>query len=103
MYYARINKNNECIATFGTNKKEVALDLVELGRDIDVIGKVWNGTSWEGEGLIIPEQEETISDAELIQAEILLTQQEILINQQNQDETLAAILLTQAGQIIESY
>jgi len=42
------------------------------------------------------------TDEEIIQAEILLNLQDVIINQQNQDETLAAILLTQAGQIIES-
>lgn len=101
MYYAMIDKEKKCVSVFGDNKKRTEPNMIELGDEIDVLGKTWNGTTWEGEGFTIPEPEEEISQDELLQAEILLSQQEILINQRNQDEVLAEILLIQVGGMLD--
>ena len=47
----------------------------------------------------IDSSEPLMSVSDLAQAELLLNQQDILINQQQQDEVLAAILLMQIGGI----
>lgn len=44
-----------------------------------------------------PEPEPELTEAELVQAEILLNQAEILAKQNEQDEVLAEILLNQMG------
>lgn len=60
-------------------------------------------TEWEGNAVaggyftVMPEPVPEPTEDDLIQAEMLLAQQEILINQQSQDEVLATILLAQQG------
>ena len=93
-YYAEINENNVCTAVLDTpteitdNPKIILTDTY----DLSVLGKKYNNGTWE---TVETETEYTPTEPELIQAELLLNQQEIIIKQNEHDEVLAAILLGQ--------
>ena len=92
-YYAEINENNVCIALLDTpteitdNDKMILTDTY----DLSVLGKKYNN-AWEAVGTT---SEYMPTETEMIQAEMLLNQQEIIIKQNEHDEVLAAILLGQ--------
>ena len=94
-YYAEINENNVCIALLDTpteitdNDKMILTDTY----DLSVLGKKYNNGVWET--VETSTEEYTPTETELIQAELLLNQQEIIIKQNEHDEVLAAILLGQ--------
>ena len=70
--------------------------MIKIDDDFDTTNKKWNGSSWESyTPEPAPEPEPT--EEEMIQAEMLLNQAQILATQQEQDEVLAAILLNQMG------
>ena len=93
-YYAEINENNVCIAVLDTpteiadNERMILTDTY----DMSVLGKKYNNGVWE---TVETSTDYTPTETELIQAEMLLNQQEIIIKQNEQDEVLAAILLGQ--------
>ena len=93
-YYAEINENNVCIALLDTpteiidNPKMILTDTY----DLSVLGKSYNNGVWE---TVETSTEYTPTETELIQAEMLLNQQDIIIKQSEHDEVLAAILLGQ--------
>ena len=93
-YYAQIDENNICTALLDTsteitnNPKMILTDSY----DMSVLGKKYNNGVWE---VAETEPEYMPSETELIQAELLLNQQEIIIKQNEHDEVLAAILLGQ--------
>lgn len=94
-YYSEINENNVCIAVLDTpteitdNEKMILTDTY----DLSVLGKRFNNGVWET--VETSTEEYTPTETELIQAELLLNQQEIIIKQNEHDEVLAAILLGQ--------
>ena len=93
-YYSEINENNVCIAVLDTpteitdNPKMILTDTY----DLSVLGKKYNNGVWER---VETESEYKPTETQLIQAEMLLNQQEIIIKQNEHDEVLAAILLGQ--------
>ena len=93
-YYAQINENNICTALLDTpteitdNARMILTDTY----DLSVLGKKYNNGAWE---VVETPTEYTPTETEIIQAELLLNQQEIIIKQNEQDEVLAAILLGQ--------
>lgn len=93
-YYAQINENSICTALLDTpteitdNPKMILTDTY----DLSVLGKKYNNGAWE---VVETPTEYTPTETEIIQAELLLNQQEIIIKQNEQDEVLAAILLGQ--------
>ena len=97
MYYAQIDENgivNGLSELSGEVNDPLMIPIEEI--DISLLGKkyedgIFAEVEKEGPAMPLP------TDEEIIQAEILLNQQEILINQREQDEALAAILLMVAG------
>ena len=93
-YYAEINENNICTALLDTpteitdNDKMILTDTY----DLSILGKKYNNGVWE---IVETSTEYTPTETELIQAELLLNQQDIIIKQNGHDEVLAAILLGQ--------
>ena len=93
-YYAEINENNVCIALLDTpteiidNPKMILTDTY----DLSVLGKSYNNGVWE---TVETSTGYTPTETELIQAEMLLNQQDIIIKQSEHDEVLAAIRLGQ--------
>ena len=93
-YYAEVNEDNICTALLDTpteitdNPKMILTDTY----DVSVLGKKHNNGVWEAVKI---ESKPKPTETELIQAELLLNQQEIIIKQNEQDEVLAAILLGQ--------
>ena len=70
--------------------------MIKIDDDFDTTNKKWNGSDWESytpEPAPAPELEPT--EEEIVQAEMLLNQAQIMATQQEQDEVLAAILLNQ--------
>ncbi len=55
MYYAEIDENGRCFHV--TNDKLPVCDTIIEVESVDVLGKIWNGETWEDE--IIPEPEPT--------------------------------------------
>lgn len=94
LYYAEIDENNICISILDTpeeitdNPKMILTDTY----DLSVLGKKYNNGVWE---TAETSTEYTPTETELIQAELLLNQQDIIIKQSEHDEVLAAILLGQ--------
>lgn len=96
MYYAQINKNNVCYAVLMLSGEVKSADMIRLSEyDEGLLGKRWNGESWEEVPKPEPIPEPT--EQEIIQAEMLLNQIEIMQKQDEQDEVLAEILLNQLG------
>ena len=95
LYYAEIDENNICISILDTpeeitdNPKMILTDTY----DLSVLGKKYNNGVWETAETST--EEYTPTETELIQAELLLNQQDIIIKQSEHDEVLAAILLGQ--------
>ena len=93
-YYAEINENNICVSVLDTpteitdNPKMILTD----NYDLSILGKKYNNGIWE---TFETSTEYTPTETELIHAELLLNQQEIIIKQNEHDEVLAAILLGQ--------
>lgn len=93
-YYAEINENNICNALLDTpteitdNDKMILTDTY----DLSVLGKKYNNGVWE---TVETTSKYMPTETEMIQAELLLNQQEIIIKQNEHDEVLAAILLEQ--------
>lgn len=93
-YYAEINENSICTALLDTpaeitnNARMILTDTY----DMSILGKKYNNGAWE---VVETTTKYTPTENELIQAEMLLNQQEIIIKQNEHDEVLAAILLGQ--------
>ena len=93
-YYAQIDENNICVSVLDTpveitdNEKMILTDTY----DLSVLGKKYNNGAWE---VVKTPTEYLPTETELIQAELLLNQQDIIIKKKKHDEVLAAILLGQ--------
>ena len=94
-YYAQLNENNICIGVSNLSGTVDVPSLIPLPEfDISLMGKKYSNGLWEEvESEPVPEPEPT--EQELIQAEILLNQAEIIAKQNEHDEVLAEILLGQ--------
>ena len=94
--YAQIN-DEEYVVSDSYLSGEVIKDyMIPIAVDFDLKNKKYvNGewVSYEPEPELQPELQPT--ETEMIQAELLLNQQEIIIKQNEHDEVLAAIFLKQ--------
>lgn len=96
-FYAQLNDNNICVGVSdlsGIVESENMLEIAEY--DTGLLGKHWNGETWEDVPQPQPQPPEP-TEQELVQAEMLLNQIEIMSRQNEQDEVLAEILLNQLG------
>lgn len=77
MFYAQLNDDNICVSVSQVNNKVETENMIEI-RDYNtsLLGKKYNNGVWED--IKDNNTEIPLSDAELIQAELLLSQQEIL-------------------------
>ena len=94
--YAQINSEGIVGAVSWLSGKVDSENMILVANDFDLTNKKYlNGewVSYEPESEAEPEY--TPTETELIQAELLLNQQEIIIKQNEHDEVLAAILLGQ--------
>ncbi len=94
-YYAQINENNICTALLDTPTEitDNPKMILTNNYDMSILGKKYNNGVWET--VETSTEEYTPTETELIQAEMLLNQQDIIIKQNEHDEVLAAILLGQ--------
>lgn len=94
--YAELDENHICKAVselYGEVIKDTMIPLEIY--DTSLLGKKYVDGVWEEVEQF--EQEYIPTDEELITAEILLNQADILAKQNEQDEVLAEILLNQMG------
>ena len=97
MLYAQINDENICIGISQLSKEITSNHMIAINAfDESLIGRKYENEKW-AEIEPVPEPEPT--EQELIQAELLLNQAQILINQEQQDTVLAEFLLNQIGGI----
>lgn len=96
MIYATLDKNNICIGISSLAGEVNRDNLILLPHyDSSVMGKKYEGCEWvevEREAVVVEPTEQ-----EIFQAEVLLTQAEILTKAQEHDEVLAEILLNSLG------
>lgn len=99
MIYAQINDDNICIGISQLSGAVSSSNMILIGSlDQSLIGQKYENGEW---AQVEPEPSvpEPPTDQELIQAELLLNQTKILINQEQQDTVLAELLLNQIGGI----
>ena len=94
-YYAQLNENSICIGVSNLSGIVDVPSLIPLPEfDISLMGKKYSNGVWE-EAESEPVSEPEPTEDELIQAEILLNQAEIIAKQKEHDEVLAELLLGQ--------
>ena len=94
MIYAQLNEENICIGISQLSGKVAAENMIELASyDTGILGKKYVDGKWED--VEHPEEEAEPTEQEIIQAEMLLNQAEIIAKQNEHDEVLAEILLGQ--------
>lgn len=95
--YAQLSEENICVGVSQLSGEVIADNMIPLEfYDSSLIGKRYQNGLWEDIPVEeMPEPEPT--EQELITAEVLLGQAEILTNQEKIDKTLAEILLNQVG------
>lgn len=92
-YYAQLNEENICVGVSQLSGKVNKSSLILLPEfDITIIGKMYIDGGWKE---VEQTNEIEPTEDELIQAEILLNQAEIIAKQNEHDEVLAEILLGQ--------
>ena len=105
--YAQLNEDLVCIGISILSDEVNSDTLVKLEMlDESCIGRKYEDGEWSEEKYIEEHKEEIggkvdstpePTEQELIQAELLLNQTQILINQEQQDMVLAELLLNQIG------
>ena len=92
--YAQIDSKTGLVISDSYLSGEVeAENMIQIEEDFDLTNKRYVDGNWVE---YVPESNETeISDAELIQAEMLLNQESIIAKQKEHDEILAELLLGQ--------
>ena len=92
-YYAQLNEENICVGISQLSGKVNEPSLIPLSEfDITIIGKMYADGVWKE---VEQTNEIEPTEDELIQAEILLNQSEIIAKQKEHDEVLAELLLGQ--------
>lgn len=95
MRYAQIDLKTGVVISDSHLSGEVkAENMIPLSDDFDLSNKKYINGEWVD---YVPEVVDEPTDQELINAEILLNQADILSNQAFMDEVLAEILLSQTG------
>lgn len=94
--YAELDENNICKVVSDLSNKVDKPTMIPLETyDTSLLGKRYNNGEWYEVEQPEPEYEPT--EQELINAELLLNQIDIIAKQNEQDEVLAEILLNQMG------
>lgn len=94
MYYAQLNSESICVCVIDTRVESTSKKDIKLSYfDTSYIGKKYQNGKWI-EDTVLPEP---VTEQEQLQAEMLLNQCNLLINQENQDKVLAELLLNQLG------
>lgn len=95
--YAELDENNICCAVSELSGEVIKDTMIPLETyDTSLLGMKYVDGVWE-EVPQEPTPEPEPTDEEIVQAEILLNQAEILAKQNEQHEVLAEILLNQMG------
>lgn len=95
MRYAQIDIESGMVVSDSYLSGELkAENMIPLSDDFDLSNKKYINGEWVD---YVPEVVDEPTDQELINAEILLNQADILSNQAFMDEVLAEILLSQTG------
>lgn len=93
--YAQINKDGIVICDSNLSGEVVAENMIPISDDFNLTNKKYVNGEWVE---YTPEPiKEIVTEQDKIQADILLNQCNLLINQENQDKVLAEILLNQMG------
>jgi hypothetical protein len=96
MYYAQLNGNNICIGVSQLSKELIQDNMIKIEKfDNSIVGKKYAGGEWVD--VVVEHTVPEPTEQEIINAQLLLTQQEIIAKQVSLDETLALILLNQQG------
>ncbi len=94
MRYAQINKDGFVISDSHLSGEVTADDMIPLEEDFDLSNKRYVDGQWED---YVPEPAEPEPDAQdVVQAQMLLNQADIIAKQQEQDAVLAEMLLQQS-------
>ncbi|MCJ7857016.1 flagellar basal-body rod protein [Lachnospiraceae bacterium NSJ-143] len=91
--YAQINKNGYVVSNSCLSGEVTAENMIPIPEEFDITDKKYVNGQWT-EYTPEPAVEEP-SEQAIMQAEVLLSQQEIIIKQKEHDEVLAEILLSQ--------
>ena len=95
-YYAEIDDNNICYSVSDLGSEINKATLIKIPEyDLSYLGKRYENGEWSEVERLETEYEPTETD--IINAEILLNQADILAKQNEHDEVLAEILLNQMG------
>ena len=92
-YYAEVNSDNVCFSVMDTATEMQGDRLIALeSYDLSVLGKKYQDGVWQEVEVAAPPVEQP-SEEEIIQAQLLLNQMDIINRQNEQDEVLAQLLL----------
>lgn len=93
--YAQIDKNGYVVGNSYLSGEVNSEDMMLISEDFDLTNKKYINGNWIE---YTPEPiKEIVTEQEQLQAEMLLNQCNLLINQENQDKVLAELLLNQLG------
>lgn len=96
-YYAQIDENNICIGVSQLSGEVNVPNMISVDSlDGRLMGKRYHNGGWEDIPQAEPAEPEP-TDQEIIQAEMLLNQHQIICKQTEIDMTLAELLLNQQG------
>lgn len=93
--YAQIDENGLMVSDSYLSGEVSAENMIPISEDFDLSNKKYDYDNKTWVEYIPPEPEPEPTEQEIIQAETLLNQAEIMAKQNEQDEVLAAILLGQ--------
>lgn len=96
-YYAQLDENDICIGVSQLSGEIYLCNMIFLEKqDVSLLGKKYNDGVWEDISKPEPSKLEP-TEQEILQAEMLLNQQQIISKQTEIDMTLAELLLNQQG------
>ena len=95
MRYAQINKDGFVISDSNLSGEVEADNMIPLEEDFDLLNKRYVDGQWEEYTPLEPAEPEP-DGQDVVQAQILLNQADIIAKQQEQDEVLAEMLLQQS-------
>ncbi len=97
-YYAQLNEENVCVCLSSLSGEVSNDNMIRIdGFDSELLGKKYSNGKW----VEIYHEDELYepTESEILRAEILLNQAEIMAKQKEHDEVLAELLLGQQGGI----
>lgn len=94
MRYAQINKDGFVVSDSNLSGEVEADNMIPLEEDFDLSNKRYVDGQWED--YVLEPAELEPDEQDVVQAQILLNQADIIAKQQEQDEVLAEMLLQQS-------